>query len=153
MAKRNATTTSSISDKAVTVCSYCTRPAHSQIVANNQIYCGKLCAAMGLITEVHQEDAICVDVYDVGFYELLDMFFREGPLPIPVKVRCSDAAERGVDAPAPEGFAFVAIPIEDEQGTPDWIPPEGKYFTVDQDEIDHAVDDLLRNGTEPEGRP
>jgi hypothetical protein len=152
MAKKNATTTSSISDKAVTVCSYCTRPAHSQIVANNQIYCGKLCAMLGLLMEVNDEDDLDGDCCG-AIAGLIEGVFQEGPLPIPVRVRGSDAAEEQIDAPAPEGFAFVAIPIDDEQGTPDWIPAGGKRFTVDQDEIDHAVDGLLRNSYEPEGRP
>jgi hypothetical protein len=140
-----------MSDKDVTACSYCTRPAHSQIVANNQIYCGKLCAAMGLIAEVHGEDEIIFDTYEVCFQAMLDGYFQEGPIPIPLRVRYSDAAE--LDATAPDGFAFVVIPIDDEQGTPDWIPPGGKQLIVDQGEVDRVVDGLLRNGNEPGGRP
>jgi hypothetical protein len=164
MAKKHPTSTSGratvvrhMAEKTLprNTCNYCKRPINTTIIANNAVYCSKLCAAMGLIAEVDKEDDICIDTFDVCFENLLSRYFHEGPIPIPVKVRWSDAADvEELDASAPEGACFAVIPIDDEQGTPDWIPPRGKQLIVAQAEIDRVVDDLLRNGDSPEeGRP
>jgi hypothetical protein len=123
-------------------CAYCTRPSTNKILANNKTYCSKLCAAMGLIAEVDKEDDICVDTHYFCFDQLFEAFFNEGPIPIPIKVRWSDAAEN-IQEPAPEGFVFVPIFIDDEQGTPDWVPTGGTAFVLNQDTVDEVVERLM----------
>lgn len=104
-------------------CTYCTRPAHTQIVANNQIYCGKLCAAMGLVREVDQEEQIMDDFGSTD--TLIERVLHEGPLPLPIKVRFSDLEDMDnvhrILKSAPEGFEAVIVQIDDS-GTPDWVP-------------------------------
>jgi hypothetical protein len=51
-------------------CNYCTRPAHTQI--NNQIYCGKLCAAMELIAEAHAEHEITRDNIGIWAEQIIE---------------------------------------------------------------------------------
>lgn len=134
----------------VRTCNYCKRRIDTNtIVANNAAYCGKLCAAVGLIAEVHEEDGICEEHSYALSERVIESVFYDVPVRIPVKVRWSDALE--FDEEAPEGFEFQIIPIDDE-GIPDWIPPGGKQLIVSDDEIDRVVDDLLRNGDESEGR-
>lgn len=126
-------------------CNYCKRLINTTTtVANNAVYCGKLCAAVGLIAEVHEEDGIERDAID----GVIDSVFYEGPVGIPVKVRWSDCLE--FDEKAPEGFAFQIIPIDDE-GTPDWVPDPALHPS--QEQVDHAVESLLRDGDGAEGRP
>src|SRR5258707_723578 len=72
-------------------CNYCKRLINTTtIVANNAVYCSKLCAAVGLITEVHEDDDICVDHLEFLTEGLIGSIFYEGPFCIPVKVRYSD---------------------------------------------------------------
>lgn len=115
-------------------CNYCTRPVRTEIVANNQIYCGKLCAGLGLIKE---EDEICSE-FSESLEGAIDSIFHEVPLGIPVKVRWSDALE--FDQKAPDGFEYHVIPIDD-WGTPDWIPTHGKQWIGLPDDV---MDGLLR---------
>ena len=104
-------------------CNYCKRLINTTtIVANNAVYCSKLCAAVGLIAEVHADDEICADHLEFLTEGLIGSIFYEGPFCIPVKVRYSDVLAFDDDnyEKAPEGFAQI-IPIEDK-GAPDWVP-------------------------------
>jgi hypothetical protein len=77
--------------------------------------------------------------------------FFGGPIGIPVKVRWSDAAAAFDEyEKAHEGFAFQIIPIDDE-GTPDWVPDPRLHPS--QEQVDQAVEGLLRDGDGTEGRP
>jgi hypothetical protein len=132
-------------------------------VANNEIYCGKLCAALGLIAEVHAENEITRDNIDIWAEGLMANICwnnacyedKREDIAVPLLVRWSDANDAlnddDLQESAPEGTFYVVVPIDDE-GTPDWIPPGGKQLTVSDDEIDRVVDDLLRNGDVSEGR-
>jgi hypothetical protein len=140
-------------------CNYCTRPAHTQI--NNQIYCGKLCAAMGLIAEVHAEHEITRDNIGIWAEQIIENICwnnacyedRRSEIAVPVMVRWSDAADVDeLHASAPKGVSYFVVPIDDE-GTPDWIPPGGKQLIVDQGEIDRVVDDLLLDSNDADGQP
>jgi hypothetical protein len=80
-AQDSATTTPTIP----LLCTYSYRPAIKRIVVDGKSYCGKLCAAIGLIVEVSDEDGI-----DPSFNFLENLVaecMQEGPRPIPVKVR------------------------------------------------------------------
>jgi hypothetical protein len=152
-------------------CNYCTRPAHTQI--NNQIYCGKLCAAMRLIAEVHAEREITRDNIGIWAEQIIENICwnnacyedRRPEIAVPVMVRWSDAADVGeLHASAPKGINYVVVPIDDK-GTPDWEPAEpgpcklalkqGNEATlqVSQAEIDQVVEDLLRDDPEAEDLP
>ena len=133
-------------------CNYCKRLIETTtIVANNAVYCSKLCAAVGLIAEVHEEDEICYEHLEF-LADVIESVVYEGPILIPVKVRYSDALAFDADnyEKAPEGFAFQVVIIEDE-GTPDWVPDPMLYPSEEQ--IDHVVEDLLRDGDGAQGRP
>jgi hypothetical protein len=122
------------------LCSYCERPITNRVLASRKPYCGKLCAAMGLIVEVYDEDGI-----DHGFASmeaLIDSVFYEGPRSIPVKVRNCDAHKFEGIGPARAGWHEVIVVIDDD-GTPDWIPDP--VLDADQEEIDESVDKLLRS--------
>jgi hypothetical protein len=120
-----------------TSCNYCQRPISKRILAGRKPYCGKLCAALGLISEVYREDGISNECGE--FDALLDSVFYEGPRRIPVRVRWSDALSfSGVDCPSECESVTVVI---DDDGTPDWVPDP--VLDADQDEIDLAVDRLL----------
>jgi hypothetical protein len=108
-------------------CNYCKRLIDTTtIVANNAVYCSKLCAAVGLIAEVHADDDICVDHLEF-LTDVIESIFYEGPILIPVKVRYSDVLAFDYDdyKKAPEGFAFQTVVIEDK-GTPDWVPSRSR---------------------------
>jgi endogenous inhibitor of DNA gyrase (YacG/DUF329 family) len=96
-----------------TLCSYCQRPISKRIIAERKPYCGKLCAALGLIAEVHREDNI---EWGVGSFEALLGSIEAGDeLPrYPVRMRWSDADCH----PDDERAVVVAI---DDDGTPDWV--------------------------------
>lgn len=132
-----------------TACNYCKRLINTTtITANNAVYDSKLCAAVGLIAEVHADDEICEEHLESLTEGVIGSVFYGGPVGIPVKVRWSDSLE--FDEKAPEGFAFQIIPIDDE-GTPDWVPDPTLHPS--QEQVDHAVEDLLRDGDGAEGRP
>jgi len=159
-------------------CNYCTRPASNQILANNAVYCGKLCAALGLIAEVHREDVIVGILVHLWASDTIERICSKSDIPggidVPVKVQWSQAADvEELHASAPKGINYVVVPIDDK-GTPDWEPAEpgpcelalkrcdepvlrmvdGGVLHCTQSEIDRVVDGLLRNGAEPEeGRP
>jgi hypothetical protein len=126
-------------------CTYCRRPIRKRVLAARKAYCGKLCAALGLIAEANLEDGI--DDSFGSMEALLDSVFYDGPVKYPVKVRYSDA----------EGFASsdgnaVIVVIEDD-GTPDWIPDP--ILDANQNEIDYAVEKMLaqaQKGGEEAGR-
>ena|SRR5438477_9921116 len=158
-------------------CAYCGQPttASKRITADRKVYCEKLCAALGLMQTVYDDDGIDPDT---GIEAL--MLLVEGALsgntpeemPIPTRVRdCdSEAALKLLDA-GPLGDRLAMVVISDE-GTPDWVPDPIAAKAVPrvyrakpgqseqaeseraQGEIDRVVDGLLRNGDEPEeGRP
>ena len=134
-------------------CNYCKRRINTTaIMANNAVYCSKLCAAVGLIAEVHEVDGICEEHLEFLTEDVIGSVFHEGPIRIPVKVRWSDATEFDDDdhEKAPEGFAFCIIPIDDE-GTPDWVPDP--ILNTGQATIDRVVENLLLDGDGAEGRP
>jgi hypothetical protein len=107
-------------------CNYCKRLINTTtIAANNAVYCSKLCAAVGLIAEVHADDEICVDHLESLTEGLIGSVFYEGTFGIPVKVRLSDVLAFDDYKKAPEGFDFQVIPIEDK-GTPDWVPSRSR---------------------------
>lgn len=118
-------------------CNYCQRPISKRILAGRKPYCGKLCAAMGLISEVYQEDGINNDCAE--FDALLYSVFYEVPRAIPVRVRWSDALSFSGDG-FPDECNPVIVVIDDDS-MPDWVPDP--VLDADQDEIDLAVDRLL----------
>ena len=68
------------------LCGHCQRPIRKQVLAAGEPYCGKLCAALGMIVAVVEEDGI-----DEDFTEFLplmvDRLFYDDDRPvIPVKV-------------------------------------------------------------------
>lgn len=159
-------------------CNYCTRPIKTAtIMANDKLYCGKLCAAMGLIAEVHKEDEICEDHIELWAESIIENICcedSEKEIAVPIKVRWSQAADvEELHSSASKGLSYFVVPIDDK-GTPDWENAEpgpcelalnqcdapalrmadGAVFHCTQSEIDRVVDGLLRNGDEPEeGRP
>jgi endogenous inhibitor of DNA gyrase (YacG/DUF329 family) len=114
-------------------CSYCQRPISKRILAARKPYCGKLCAALGLIAEVHREDDIA---WNIGSFEALLGSIEAGDeLPLyPVRMRWSEA-----DFP-PGDERAVVVAIDDDR-TPDYIADPTEYFG--QDEIDEEVEKLL----------
>jgi hypothetical protein len=118
-------------------CNYCTRPANTQIMANNAVYCGKLCAAFGLIAEVHKEDGIVGDLVNIWATDTIEGICYEGPksdipggIDVPVKVRWSQAADvEELHASAPKGINYFVVSIDDK-GTPDWEPAEPGPFQL-----------------------
>jgi hypothetical protein len=130
MAKKNATTKRA--------CNYCTRPVKTiTIVANDKLYCGKLCAALGPIAEVHKKDTIVGDLVHLWATDTIEGICYEGPkrdvpggIDVPVKVRWSQAADvEELHASAPKGINYFAVSIDDE-GTPDWEPAEPGPFEL-----------------------
>jgi hypothetical protein len=115
-------------------CSYCQRPISKRILAARKPYCGKLCAALGLIAEVHREDNI---EWGIGSFEaLLGSIEAGNELPLyPVRMRWSEA-----DCPPGDEERAVVVAIDDER-TPDRTADPTQYFG--QDEIDEEVEQLL----------
>jgi len=114
-------------------CSYCQRPISKRILAEQKPYCGKLCAALGLIREVHREDNI---EWGVGSFEALLGSIEAGDeLPLyPVRMRWSEADCH------PDDERAVVVAIDDDR-TPDHIPDPTEY--AGEDEIDGVVENLL----------
>ena len=143
-------------------CTYCAEPttASKRITADHKIYCGRLCAALGLIRETDDEDGIDQDTGVEALTTLVEQSFLDGPVRIPKKVReCDiDAALRSL----PDRVVMVVI---ENDGTPDWVPTlvsdiaqeavakNDAHEEPSQAEIDQVVEDLLRNGPEAEDRP
>jgi hypothetical protein len=100
-------------------CAYCGEPTKSsqRITADRKLYCGKLCAALGLIRDTDDEDGIDQEIGVELLTALVEESFLDGPVRIPKKVRdCDvDAALRSL----PKQFAMVVI---EDDGTPDWVP-------------------------------
>jgi endogenous inhibitor of DNA gyrase (YacG/DUF329 family) len=115
-------------------CSYCQRPISKRILAARKPYCGKLCAALGLIAEVHREDNI---EWGIGSFERLLGSIEDGDeLPLyPVRMRFWEA-----DCPPGDEERAVVVAIDDDR-TPDRIADPTQYFG--QDEIDEEVEKLL----------
>jgi hypothetical protein len=147
MAKTNATTNPvELKDQATgpmpdVFCNHCRRPAVKPMLAGDKPYCGKLCAALGLIIEVHCEDVIDSD-FDFLESIVADCYYK-GSIPIPVKVRYQDALDAydfdGFPS-APAGTEYRMVVIGDE-GTPDWRPDPS--LCPSEDEVDRVVSNLL----------
>ena len=143
-------------------CAYCGEPttANKRTTADHKIYCGRLCAALGLIQDTDDEDGIDQDTGVEALTTLVEQSFLDGPVRIPKKVReCDiDAALRSL----PDRVVMVVI---ENDGTPDWVPTlvsdiaqeavakNEVHEEPSQAEIDQVVEDLLRNGPEAEDRP
>jgi len=127
-------------------CSRCQRPIVKRLIADRKPYCGALCAALGLIAAVDRKDEIDDSAGIDAVLQLVESVFYEGPTLIPVKVRDRDAeSARGCesfDSLGGDEGRTILICIGDN-GTPDWVPDP--ILDADQDEIDHAVDKLLRS--------
>jgi len=54
------------------LCDHCQRPIRKQVLAAGESYCGKLCAALGMIVAVVQEDGI-----DEDFTEFLPLMVEK----------------------------------------------------------------------------
>jgi hypothetical protein len=144
-------------------CAYCGEPttANKRTTADHKIYCGRLCAALGLIQDTYDEDGIDQDTGVEALTTLVEQCFLEGPVRIPKKVR-----ERDIDAALrahlPDQVVIVVI---EDNGTPDWVPELASDIAQEamaknevhedptQAEIDQVVEDLLRNGPEAEDLP
>lgn len=126
-----------------TPCTYCQRPIAKRILAARKSYCSKLCAAMGLIVDVNDENRIDDGSGIDAVLQLVESVFYEGPTLIPVTVRDRDAegARECETFPDKEGTRTILVCIADE-GTPDWSPDP--ILDAEQDDIDYAVDTLLR---------
>ena len=105
-------------------CNYCKRAVKNPVVADKQTYCGKLCAAMGLILEVDQADKIQDDLGSLP-QAMDNLLSRTYPLPLLLKVRQSDleGEDNAFDVidSVPKGYAAHIVEISDS-GTPDWAP-------------------------------
>jgi hypothetical protein len=158
-------------------CAYCGQPttASKRITADRNVYCEKLCAALGLMQIVYDEDGIDPDTGIEALTMLVEATLGGNTpevMPIPTRVRdCdSEAALELLDA-GPLGDRLFMVVISDE-GTPDWVPDPmaakavPRFYRAEpgqteqseceraQGEIDRVVDGLLRNGDKPEeGRP
>jgi hypothetical protein len=140
-------------------CAYCGDPTMTdkRTIADHKIYCGRLCAALGMIRDTDDDDGIDRDTGIDALIALVEESFLAGPVRIPKKVReCDiDAALRSL----PKRAVMVVI---DDEGTPDWIPELASDVAQEdiakneaheepsQAEIDQIVEDLLRNGPEAE---
>jgi hypothetical protein len=155
-------------------CAYCGQPTTAGKRYGN-VYCEKLCAALGLFQSAWDEDGIDPDTGIDALTTLVEAALSGNTpeeMPIPTRVRdCdSEAALELLDA-GPLGDRLFMVVISDE-GTPDWVPDPiaakavprvyraepGQSEQAESDraqgEIDRVVDSLLRNGDEPEeGRP
>lgn len=124
-------------------CNHCERPTTTPVIAARKVYCGKLCAALGLISDVDQEDGLGPAVEIDVFTCLVESVFYEGKIGIPIKVRYCDT-EKALASDffkwEDETFCRSMIPIEDD-GTPDWMPDP--FLDADQDQVDLAVDHIL----------
>ena len=144
-------------------CAYCGEPTRSsqRITADHKLYCGKLCAALGLIRNTDDEDGIDGDTGVDALQQLVADCLLDGPRIIPTKVRDCDV-DAALDSLSSDRFVIVVI---EDEGTPDWIPEEPLAIAKEaaakneahgepsQAEIDQVVEDLLSNGSETEDRP
>ena len=122
------------------LCNHCRRPITKKVTADRKAYCGRLCAALGLIATV---DGIG-EIYDIDVIQrLVEDVFYEGETTFPVTVRDRDA-ENVWDSETfpvgPEGTRSIVICIDDD-GTPDWVPDP--ILDAQQEDVDYAVDMLL----------
>ena len=158
-------------------CAYCGQPtaASKRISAYRNVYCKKLCAALGLIQTAYDEDDIDPDMGIEAVTRLVELALTDlapEEIPIPTMVgECDSEAAFDLLNAVPLGDRLFMVVISDE-GTPDWVPDpiaakavprcyraeHGQTEQVERErakgEIDCVVDGLLRNGNEPEeGRP
>lgn len=124
-------------------CNHCRRQIRKPVTADRKTYCGRLCAALGLIAAVNRTGEIDDSAGISAVLQLVESVFYEGPTLIPVTVRDRDAeGARGCETfPEIDGTQTILVCIADE-GTPDWSPDP--VLDAEQDDIDYAVDTLLR---------
>lgn len=138
--------------QTTTACAYCQEStnADKRIIADRRIYCGNLCAALGLIQRANEQDGIDSPTGIDAIQQLVAQSLTDGPVSTPKRVRDRDAEAALEYWPDSWWGKFVMVLIDDG-GTPDWIPEP--ILTVPQMEIDRIVGDLLREGGERGGRP
>jgi hypothetical protein len=91
---------------------------------------------------------------------LVEESLADGPVRIPTKVR-----QRDIDAALDSLSDRVVMVVIEDEGTPDWVPEPLSAISQEealpkneeeagpsQAEIDLVVEDLLRNGDDPESR-
>lgn len=100
-------------------CAYCKEPTtvNKRVTADRKVYCGKLCGALGLIRDTHDQDVIDQVTGVEALTTLVEESLFDVPVRIPKKVRGCDIAA-ALDS-LPIRIAIVRI---DNDGTPDWIP-------------------------------
>ena len=125
------------------VCNHCRRPIAKGVTAARKAYCGRLCAALGLIATVDRIGEIDDGSGVPAILQLVKSVFYEGPTLVPVTVRDRDS-ENVWDSETfpvgPEGTRAIVICIDDD-GTPDWAPDP--ILDAQQEDVDYAVDMLL----------
>lgn len=122
-------------------CAWCDQPAPARIVANRKVYCGKLCAAFGLIDAVNEEDGI--DDSTCLFRDAINCILMEGPRPIPRKVRWEDAECGPEPIEEQTGLKNVKVVVIDDEGTPDWKANPDLY--PEEEDVDRVVSNLLQD--------
>ncbi len=155
-------------------CAYCGQPTMA-VKRYSNVYCKKLCAALGLFQSAWDEDGIDPDTGIEALTTLVEAALSgntAGEMPIPTRVRdCDSEAALELLHSGPLGDRLFMIVVSDES-TPDWVPDPiaakavQKLYRAEPDqteqsergraqgEIDRVVDSLLQNGDEPEeGRP
>ncbi len=151
MAKQTVPPSHSYSQTTIN-CAYCedATTIGKRITADSKIYCGKLCAALGLIQSTDVEDGIDPETGVDALKQLVEDSFLDGPVRIPKKVRDRDIG--AALSSLPDRVVMVVI---DDDGTPDWVPEPNFAAAQEpsQAEIDHVVEALLADGDKPGGRP
>ena len=124
-------------------CNHCRRPIAKSLTADRKPYCGRLCAALGLIATVDRISEFNDNCGISAVLQLVEGALYEGPRLIPVTVRDRDAEDaRGCETfpDGGEGTRTILVCIDDA-GTPDWAPDP--ILDAQQEDIDYAVDTLL----------
>ena len=85
------------------LCSYCERPIAKSVTADRKPYCGRLCAALGLIATVDRIGEIDDGSGVPAILQLVKSVFYEGPTLVPVMVRDRDAEDARECETFPEG--------------------------------------------------
>jgi hypothetical protein len=131
-------------------CTYCSRPITKRIIADRKPYCGKICAALGLISAVDKDDEI-TDVGIDAVLQLVEGVFYEGPTLVPIKVRDQDGERAwGCESffESVEDGQPILVCISDE-GKPDWAPDP--VLDADQEDMDYAVEKILAQSSNSGG--
>ena len=99
-------------------CSYCQRPISKRILAARKPYCGKLCAALGLIRAL-DDDAFDEDYAADALTDLVLNAYFDETVKIPIRVRWSDALKYQEYMDVNEYLVVV-----DDESAPDWVPED-----------------------------